>query len=415
MEVPMQSTMTSFDIAAARAGDEHMAWLTSGLDSALAEASPETTQTDIPDCMETFEWTDFSPRAINTSDAATLPNSGSTEYKVMHPQQFNNQLSQQTMLQQHQHHHYALQQQQQLSNLNELNRGAEAMPDGGRCSPLQCGAEFTTSIGLSPTSFLLGSMEDTMTPDTPRAITSSAILTKNQTSCAALPPLPGTKKRRGRGPQSKFSKSVAEAGDIMFGGVKKCSDLPGVGLPGLVNPSQYNQYSVNPLRKQQLQFRQHQQQHNSQLPTSLQHIQLPGCSNGTHGAVAAGNGQSPSMTAEEKRRQRAERNRWSAEKSRLRRKQYTDDLEREVTALRETNSTLKSRTLGLLGTLRTVDKTVEQAIAERAGFMADVDNNGMALKAALQALDNIKEQCPITFRDALTSRTDLNNTNSENH
>lgn len=103
------------------------------------------------------------------------------------------------------------------------------------------------------------------------------------------------------------------------------------------------------------------------------------------------------MTAEEKRRIRAERNRESAEKSRLRRKKYTDDLEKEVDSLRETNKTLKTRSLDLMTMLHGVDNDVDRVIANGEGRMSDAPNGGAALKAAILALENVKQQCPMTF------------------
>jgi bZIP transcription factor len=106
------------------------------------------------------------------------------------------------------------------------------------------------------------------------------------------------------------------------------------------------------------------------------------------------------ISTEEKRRVRAERNRESAEKSRLRRKKYTEDLEKEVGSLRETNRSLKTRTEDLLAMLQSVDADVEQSVSRGDGSVAHPPNGGAALKAALLALENVKQQCPITFADS---------------
>lgn len=107
----------------------------------------------------------------------------------------------------------------------------------------------------------------------------------------------------------------------------------------------------------------------------------------------------PAVSTEEKRRVRAERNRESAEKSRLRRKKYTEDLEKDVGSLRETNKTLKSRTERLLAMLHEVDVDVDHCVARGEGFPVDAPNGGTALKTALLALENVKQQCPMTFAD----------------
>jgi hypothetical protein len=112
------------------------------------------------------------------------------------------------------------------------------------------------------------------------------------------------------------------------------------------------------------------------------------------------------ISTEEKKRVRAERNRESAEKSRLRRKKYTEDLEKEVGTLRDTNRTLKTRAEGLLAMLQSVDGEVEDVIARGDGFAADAPNGGAALKAALLALENVRQQCPMTFADT-TVREDI--------
>lgn len=105
-------------------------------------------------------------------------------------------------------------------------------------------------------------------------------------------------------------------------------------------------------------------------------------------------------TAEQKRRIRAERNRESAEISRLRRKKYTRDLESDVGSLRETNKTLKVQTISLLEALQKIEDNVQKSIANGEGFASDAPTGGAALKAAILALENAKQQCPMTFSDA---------------
>lgn len=107
------------------------------------------------------------------------------------------------------------------------------------------------------------------------------------------------------------------------------------------------------------------------------------------------------LTAEEKRKVRAERNRESAEKSRLRRKKYTDDLEREVGNLREVNKDLRVRTVSLMETLRKVDQDIHQCVQRGGAHATDARNGGASLKAAIAALDNVKQQCPMTFGDTV--------------
>lgn len=119
------------------------------------------------------------------------------------------------------------------------------------------------------------------------------------------------------------------------------------------------------------------------------------------GKGAAGRASS-AVSTEEKRRVRAERNRESAEKSRLRRKKYTEDLEKDVGSLRETNKTLKSRTERLLTLLHGVDLDVDQCVARGEGFPVTAPNGGAALKTALLALENVKQQCPMTFANSST-------------
>lgn len=105
-------------------------------------------------------------------------------------------------------------------------------------------------------------------------------------------------------------------------------------------------------------------------------------------------------TAEQKRKIRQERNRESAEISRLRRKQYTSNLERDVGIMREVNKTLKKQTITLLAALRKIDNDVAKCIAKGEGFASDAPTGGTALKAAILALENAKQQCVMTFCDA---------------
>jgi hypothetical protein len=116
------------------------------------------------------------------------------------------------------------------------------------------------------------------------------------------------------------------------------------------------------------------------------------------------------VSAEERRRIRAARNRESAEKSRLRRKQYTDDLEREVGSLRETNKMLKGRAMLLTTTLQKADAEVSSAIA-KGSVRSSQPLNGSALKSALMALGNARMQCPVTFGES-SDRSDIAQTNT---
>lgn len=120
------------------------------------------------------------------------------------------------------------------------------------------------------------------------------------------------------------------------------------------------------------------------------------------GVKSAAGRAAPAVSTEEKKRVRAERNRESAEKSRLRRKKYTEDLEKDVGSLRETNKTLKSRAERLLAMLHGVDADVERCVARGEGFPLIAPNGGPALKTALLALENVKRQCPMTFADSST-------------
>lgn len=111
-------------------------------------------------------------------------------------------------------------------------------------------------------------------------------------------------------------------------------------------------------------------------------------------------------STEQKRRIRAERNRESAEKSRLRRKQYTSDLEKSVGSLRATNTQLKGRAEALMGTLKSIEVDVATAHAGQAYATEQVNHEGAvpapALQAALVALERVKTQCPVTFADPAT-------------
>jgi bZIP transcription factor len=135
------------------------------------------------------------------------------------------------------------------------------------------------------------------------------------------------------------------------------------------------------------------------------HQKPTSCSDSTavNTAVALGTclgSSSPIMSAEERRRVRAARNRESAEKSRLRRKQYTDDLEREVGSLREANKMLKGRAMLLTMTLQKVDADVDSAISNGLIRSSQTPLNGSALKRALMALGDARMQCPVTFGEA---------------
>lgn len=112
-------------------------------------------------------------------------------------------------------------------------------------------------------------------------------------------------------------------------------------------------------------------------------------------------------STEQKRRIRAERNRESAEKSRLRRKQYTTDLESNVSSLRVTNSRLKGRAEALMGTLRNMEEQIAAAHARGEAYPNKPANQEAgALRAAIMALERLRGQCPATFADPAT-RVDI--------
>lgn len=112
-------------------------------------------------------------------------------------------------------------------------------------------------------------------------------------------------------------------------------------------------------------------------------------------------------STEQKRRIRAERNRESAEKSRLRRKQYTTDLESNVSSLRVTNSRLKGRAEVLMGTLKSMEAQIETAHNRGEAYPNKPANQEAgALRAAIMALERLRGQCPVTFADPAT-RVDI--------
>jgi hypothetical protein len=96
----------------------------------------------------------------------------------------------------------------------------------------------------------------------------------------------------------------------------------------------------------------------------------------------------------------------------MKRKEYTDKLERDVGNLREANKVLKGRAVLLAMTLQKVNAEVDSAIA--AGQVCNLQGpiSGTALKAALMALGNARMQCPVTFGDS-TDRSDIPPTPSQ--
>lgn len=100
------------------------------------------------------------------------------------------------------------------------------------------------------------------------------------------------------------------------------------------------------------------------------------------------------MSAEEKRRIRAERNRESAEKSRLRHKQRTEELERDVYHKRIENREVKASIDTYYAQLRGVADTIEKGTT-REEAMKKVP----ALYNALNSMSKAIEQCVWTYRD----------------
>lgn len=105
------------------------------------------------------------------------------------------------------------------------------------------------------------------------------------------------------------------------------------------------------------------------------------------------------LTADERRKIRAERNRESAEKSRLRHKQKTMELEQNVLTLRTENRELKAR----VDTFRIQLQAASQNIDNSAGngnFGGDgiVATQVPALQSAIAAIEQVMVECPRTFR-----------------
>lgn len=100
------------------------------------------------------------------------------------------------------------------------------------------------------------------------------------------------------------------------------------------------------------------------------------------------------ISAEERKRVRAQRNRESAEKSRVRRKELTAELERSVGSLRGENKELKAQLLQEEELLRAVREAVPAAMASSEAsdtVLCLVDESEGVIEAC-------KGECPRTFR-----------------
>ena len=104
----------------------------------------------------------------------------------------------------------------------------------------------------------------------------------------------------------------------------------------------------------------------------------------------------PQLTAEERRSLRAKRNRESAEKSRVRRKEQTAELEMSVAELRDENKSLKDDVLYYHNRLRKMytDLTQDVAVDERELYLRQ---NAPTLYDALKSLGAVLNDCPRTF------------------
>lgn len=103
------------------------------------------------------------------------------------------------------------------------------------------------------------------------------------------------------------------------------------------------------------------------------------------------------LSVEERRQIRAQRNRESAEKSRIRRKQQTAELERSVGELRDQNSTLKTRFLGLEALVKDVEESVDLGEEE---IMNEGATRGIrAIHESLAVIQECKQNCLRTFRE----------------
>lgn len=103
------------------------------------------------------------------------------------------------------------------------------------------------------------------------------------------------------------------------------------------------------------------------------------------------------MSLEERKKLRAERNRESAEKSRMRRKKYTRDLENNVALLRQQNDELKLRVEEIQVTLKNASTKVCLMSKKPGGEGGDKFAKFPTLLEALSALQRCIAECPRTF------------------
>ncbi len=104
------------------------------------------------------------------------------------------------------------------------------------------------------------------------------------------------------------------------------------------------------------------------------------------------------LTAEERRKIRAERNRESAEKSRLRHKQRTLELEQNVLRLRTENRELKARVDTFRIQLQAASQNIETSGNGNFGGEGIVATQVPALHSAISAIEQVMLECPRTFR-----------------
>lgn len=103
------------------------------------------------------------------------------------------------------------------------------------------------------------------------------------------------------------------------------------------------------------------------------------------------------LSLEERKRLRAERNRESAEKSRMRRKQMVLDLETNVAFLREENRDLKAKVEQHHEQLTSASEEVNRRAAASGEGAEETSMKVPILYEALSALQRCIEQCPRTF------------------
>lgn len=105
------------------------------------------------------------------------------------------------------------------------------------------------------------------------------------------------------------------------------------------------------------------------------------------------------LSLEERRRIRAERNRESAEKSRLRHKQRTEELERDVYHKRIENREVKASIDTYYGQLRGVADTIERGGSGAGDSSSEVGSKVPALYDALDVMQKAIESCTWTYKD----------------